>query len=62
MKGVRYVVDDEGEAEAVLIDLRTHKRLWEDFQDLLISQARRKQPRVAWEDVKARLREKGLLR
>ncbi len=61
MKGVEYVIDDKGEARAVLIDLRKHRRLWEDFQDLLVSQARRKEPRESWEEVKARLREKGVL-
>ena len=61
MKGVDYVIDDKGEARAVLIDLKKHRRLWEDFQDLLISQERRQEPRVPWSEAKARLRKKGIL-
>jgi hypothetical protein len=60
MKGVWYVVDDTGRACAVLIDLKVHGKLWEDFHDLLVSQARRKEPRVPWKEVEARLRNKGV--
>ena len=34
MKGVQFLVDDEGNKTAVLIDLKKHARLWEDFRDL----------------------------
>jgi hypothetical protein len=61
MKGIRFLVDDKGEPEAVVLDLKKHGRLWEDFQDLLISQQRLKEPRVSWAGVNARLRKKGLL-
>ncbi len=61
MKGLRYVIDDKGEPRAVLIDLKKHGRLWEDFRDLLISQARRQESRVPWSEAKSRLRKKGLL-
>ena len=40
MKGVQYVVDDRGRPQAVLIDLKKFGRLWEDFQDVVVSQAR----------------------
>lgn len=62
MKGVQYVVDDKGKPQAVLIDLKKHRRLWEDFQDLLVSQARRKEPRESLEEVEARLVKAGKLK
>jgi hypothetical protein len=31
MKGVQFVVDDEGNKKAVLIDLARHRRLWKIF-------------------------------
>jgi hypothetical protein len=62
VKGVEYVVDGKGEARAVLIDLKKHGRLWEDFHDLLVSRSRRDEPRTPWARVKARLREDGILR
>jgi hypothetical protein len=62
MKGVEYVIDKKGEARAVLIDLKTHGRLWEDFQDLLVSHARRDEPRKPWTEIRSRLRREKLLR
>jgi hypothetical protein len=62
MKGVRYVVDDKGQPQAVLIDLKKHGALWEDFQDLLVSRARRKEPRESLEEVEERLAKAGKLK
>ena len=56
LKGVKYVLDEKGELEAVLIDLVKHGQLWEDFQDLLVSRSRRKEPRERLGDVEVRLR------
>lgn len=61
MKGVQYVFDKKGKAQAVVIDLRKHGELWEDFQDALVSRARRKEPRVPLAVVEARLRKAGKL-
>ena len=62
MKGIQYVVNGKGEPQAVLIDLKKYRRLWEDFQDLLISQERRKEPRETLEAVMARLKKAGKLK
>jgi hypothetical protein len=62
MKGVQYIVDDKGQRQAVLIDLRKHGSLWEDFQDILVSRERRKEPRESLEEVEARLRKAGKLK
>ncbi len=59
MKGVQYVVDNKGNAKAVLIDLKKFGELWEDFQDLLVSRARRKERRFSLAEVEARLRKIG---
>ena len=55
MKGVQYVVDNEGRPQAVLIDLKKYRRLWEDFQDWVVSQERLREPRESLEEVEARL-------
>lgn len=55
MQGVKYAIGDGGKAEAVIIDLAKHGRLWEDFQDLLVARSRRKEPRESLDEVKARL-------
>ena len=56
MKGVQFLSDSEGKRTAVLIDLKRHRRIWEDIYDAMVAASRRDEPRVAWEDVKRRLR------
>lgn len=51
MKGVQYLVDDDGEKQAVLIDLQHHKELWEDFYDAAIAAERASEPRESLQDV-----------
>ena len=55
MKGVEFLVDEEGEKKAVLIDLRVHKDLWEDFYDTLKSIERRKEPRESLAEVRNKI-------
>ncbi|MFO0965986.1 MAG: hypothetical protein U0793_10435 [Gemmataceae bacterium] len=52
MKGVQYFYDKRGEPQAVMIDLKKNRRLWEDFQDLMIAEKRRHEPRESLDDVK----------
>ncbi len=56
MKGVQFLADSEGRRTAVLIDLKRHRRIWEDLYDAMVAESRRDEPRVAWEDVKRHLR------
>ena len=56
IKGVQYVSDDKGKKTGVLIDLRRHRRLWEDIYDTLVAEARKDEPRAGWEQVKKRIR------
>jgi hypothetical protein len=59
VKGIRYFFDNHGRPAAVLIDLKKHGRLWEDFQDLLVARSRLKEPRIPLQKVVADLRKKG---
>ena len=61
MKGVQYLFDSKGSPQAVLIDLKKNRRLWEDFQDLLEARQRRKQPRYTMAQVQTRLQKLGKL-
>ncbi|MBL0173838.1 MAG: hypothetical protein IPP94_00965 [Ignavibacteria bacterium] len=58
MRGIQYLVDDNGVRSAVLIDLKKNARLWEDFYDIAVAKSRAKEPRESLESVKHRL---GLL-
>jgi len=54
--GVQFVVDEDGEKTAVVIDLRKNSELWEDFYDRALARRRRREPRESLAQVKARLR------
>ncbi len=53
--GFQFPIDANGNKTAVLIDLKKHGRLWEDFYDLMIVESRRDEPRVDWQAAKRRL-------
>lgn len=53
--GFQFLVDQNGDKTAVLIDLKKHRELWEDFYDLMIVASRRKEPRIDWKKAKRRL-------
>ncbi|MBI3411140.1 MAG: hypothetical protein HY040_22630 [Planctomycetes bacterium] len=46
----------KGVPQAVLIDLKKNRRLWEDFRDIMVAQQRRNEPRESFEEVKAILK------
>jgi hypothetical protein len=59
MRGVQFLVDDDGEKTAVLIDLKKNADLWEDFYDVAVARSRAKEPRESLESVRRRLRLRG---
>jgi hypothetical protein len=60
--GIQFQTDKSGRKVAVKIDLRRHGALWEDFQDGLVAESRRKEKGVALARVKASLVKRGQLR
>jgi len=60
-KGIQFVIDEKGEKTAVLIDLKKHRKIWEDFYDSLIAHSRHDEPRESLESVKQKLRQQGKL-
>jgi hypothetical protein len=61
MTGIQFVTDEKGRKVAVQIDLKMHRELWEDIQDLLVSRSRRQEKRIPLEKVKAGLVKSGKL-
>ena len=53
MRGIDYLIDEHGRKKAAVIDLRAWGKLWEDFQDVLVSESRKNEPTVSWEELKA---------
>jgi hypothetical protein len=54
-KGINFVVNENGEKQAVIIDLKQHRALWEDFYDALLAQERQQEPRETLDEVKQRV-------
>ena len=61
MTGIQFVTDEKGRKVAVQIDLRKHKALWEDIEDGLVSESRRREKGIPLERVKAGLVRRGRL-
>lgn len=61
MEGIQFVTNDKNQKIAVMIDLRKHGELWEDFYDSLIADQRANEPRETIASVEKRLRKHGKL-
>ena len=57
MKGIQYLVNDDGQKTAVLIDLEEYGDIWEDFQDVLVSHVRKDETEISWEALQAEMEE-----
>ena len=55
MKGINFVINEQGEKKAVLIDLDEWGELWEDFSDILVSRHRENEAEVSWDELKTEL-------
>jgi hypothetical protein len=61
MTGIQYVTDEKGRKVAVQIDLKRHRQLWQDIEDVLVSRSRRHEKRIPLDKVKASLIKNGKL-
>lgn len=52
IKGIEFVLDENGQQQAVVIDLAEWGELWEDFYDVMVAHSRQKEEDVAWEALK----------
>ena len=50
MNGIQFVTDDKGRKVAVQIDLKKYGAIWEDFWDGLVSESRRKEKGIPYEE------------
>ena len=62
MTGIQFITDEKGRKTAAVIDLKKHRALWEDMEDVLVSRSRRHEKRISLERVKADLIKSGKLR
>jgi hypothetical protein len=62
MTGIQFLTDERGQKTAAVIDLRKHRALWEDIQDVLVSRSRSREKGIPLAKVKASLIARGKLR
>lgn len=55
VKGVEFVIDDNGQKKAVLIDLKKYGGIWEDFYDTLRAKEQELEPRESLQEVKRKV-------
>jgi hypothetical protein len=53
MIGIQFITDEAGRRTAAVIDLKKHKALWEDFWDALVSESRRKEKGIPYQEYRA---------
>ena len=53
LKGIEYLIDSSGKKKAVVIDLEEWGEIWEDFFDVIVSQSRKDEEMISWENIKA---------
>jgi hypothetical protein len=53
MNGIQFITDEQGRRTAAVIDLKKHRALWEDLEDVLVSRSREHEKRIPLEKVKA---------
>jgi hypothetical protein len=59
LKGVQFVVDENGQRTAVMIDLKKYSEVWEDFYDIAVAREREHEPRESLDSVRKRLCRRG---
>jgi hypothetical protein len=52
MTGIQFITDEKGRKTAAVIDLKKHRALWEDIEDVLVSRSRRHEKRIPLEKIK----------
>jgi hypothetical protein len=53
MSGIQFVTDEKGRKTGVLIDLKKHGAIWEDFWDGLVSESRQKEKGIPYGQYRA---------
>ena len=64
MKGIKYITDAKGEKIAIMIDLKNHDKIineyLEDLEDLIEIEFRKDEETIPWDEAKNQLKQKGI--
>ena len=61
MEGIHYVTDDKNRKIAAQIDLKKYGEMWEDFLDVVESEARKNEDTITLDELKSELKASGKL-
>lgn len=53
MGGIQFLTDRKGRKVGVLIDLKKHGAIWQDFWDGFVSESRRKEKSIPYEQYRS---------
>ena len=58
MKGIKFLIDENGRPKSVIVDLEVHSNLWEDIYDELIEEGNPLIGRnvIPWKEMKAEIK------
>ncbi len=56
IRGVLYLIDEQGNPVAVQLDLNQWGELWKDMQDIMLARERQHEPRATLEDFEKEIR------
>jgi len=59
MTGIQFVTDERGRKVAVQIDLRKHRALGEELADRLVSESRRKEKGIPYDEYRSTRLKRG---
>ena len=59
MTGIRYITDKQGRKTEVVIDLKKHGQIFEDFLDVLLIEERKNEESIPFEDFVQQLKAEG---
>lgn len=59
MRGIQFLVNEDGEKTAVLLDLQEWGDLWEDFYDILVARSRVEEETISWNDLESELNQEN---
>jgi hypothetical protein len=62
MTAIQFLTDEKSRRTAAVIDLKKHRALWEDIEDGLVSELRRKEKGILLEKIIADLIRRGRVR
>lgn len=55
MRGIQFLINENGEKTAVLLDLQEWGDLWEDFYDILVARSREAEETISWNNLESDL-------